>query len=59
MIRDDILRQRLEEDRQKLYDLQAKYGFAHASVLKQSMILDELINQYNRHFYVREKNPIA
>ncbi|AET58981.1 hypothetical protein HPL003_11110 [Paenibacillus terrae HPL-003] len=58
MIRDDILRQRLEKARQKLYDSQAKYGFDHASVLRQSMILDELINQYNRHFYVREKNSI-
>ncbi|MET3211452.1 UNVERIFIED_CONTAM: hypothetical protein ABIC26_004419 [Paenibacillus sp. PvR008] len=58
MIRDDILPQQLEEARQKLYDLQAKYGLDHASVLRQSMILDELINQYNHHFYVREKNPI-
>ncbi|TKH43864.1 aspartyl-phosphate phosphatase Spo0E family protein [Paenibacillus sp. FSL R10-2782] len=67
MIRDDILRQRLERARQKLYILQAKHGFSHASVLRQSMILDKLINQYNRLFYVRilqnpevkEKKPTA
>ncbi|MDY7991289.1 aspartyl-phosphate phosphatase Spo0E family protein [Paenibacillus polymyxa] len=59
MIKDDILRQKLEKARQKMYALQARYGFNHASVLKQSMILDELINQYNHHFYVREKNPIS
>ncbi|MBE0334920.1 aspartyl-phosphate phosphatase Spo0E family protein [Paenibacillus sp. 28ISP30-2] len=59
MIRDDILRQRLEKARQKLYVLQAKHGFSHSSVLRQSMILDKLINQYNRHFYVKEKKPTA
>ncbi|WP_068502557.1 aspartyl-phosphate phosphatase Spo0E family protein [Paenibacillus kribbensis] len=59
MIRDDILCQKLEKARQKLYVLQAKYGFGHASVLRQSVILDNLINQYNHRFYVRDKNPIA
>ncbi|MEC0233011.1 aspartyl-phosphate phosphatase Spo0E family protein [Paenibacillus kribbensis] len=59
MIRDDILRQKLEKARQKLYVLQAKHGFSHASVLRQSVILDNLINQYNRHFYIKEKNPTA
>ncbi|MGW8958393.1 aspartyl-phosphate phosphatase Spo0E family protein [Paenibacillus sp. NPDC055715] len=59
MIRDDILRQKLEKARQKMYALQAKHGFDHASVLKQSMILDELINDYHHTFYRRGKNPIA
>ncbi|KJD43656.1 aspartyl-phosphate phosphatase Spo0E family protein [Paenibacillus terrae] len=59
MVRDDILRQRLEKARQKLYALQAKHGFSHASVLRQSMIMDKLINQYNHHFYMKEKKPTA
>ncbi|MDQ0496678.1 MULTISPECIES: aspartyl-phosphate phosphatase Spo0E family protein [Paenibacillus] len=59
MIGDDILRQKLEKARQKLYVLQAKHGFGHASVLRQSAILDNLINQYNRHFYIKEKKPTA
>ncbi|WP_068498450.1 aspartyl-phosphate phosphatase Spo0E family protein [Paenibacillus kribbensis] len=59
MIRDDILRQKLEKARQKLYVLQAEHGFGHASVLRQSVILDNLINQYNRHFYIKEKKPTA
>ncbi|AOK91561.1 MULTISPECIES: aspartyl-phosphate phosphatase Spo0E family protein [Paenibacillus] len=59
MIRDDILCQQLEKARQKLYILQAKYGFNHASVLRQSVIMDNLINQYNHLFYIKEKKPTA
>ncbi|AET59015.1 hypothetical protein HPL003_11290 [Paenibacillus terrae HPL-003] len=55
----ELLKLRLENARQKLYDLQAKYGLEHALVLNQSMILDELINQYNRTFYRRVKKPPA
>lgn len=58
MIRDDILRQQLEKARQKLYILQAKHGFNHASVLKQSVIMDNLINQYNHLFYIKEKSRL-
>jgi hypothetical protein len=59
MKKQESLRQRLEKARQKLYDLQTKYGLGHARVLKQSMVLDELINQYNRTFYARVKKPTA
>ncbi|WP_068497877.1 aspartyl-phosphate phosphatase Spo0E family protein [Paenibacillus kribbensis] len=47
------LQQRLEKNRQRLYDLQAKYGLGHTNVLRQSMVLDELINQYNRIYYAK------
>ncbi|MGW9529898.1 aspartyl-phosphate phosphatase Spo0E family protein [Paenibacillus terrae] len=53
------LQQRLENNRQRLYDLQAKYGLDHMYVLRQSMVLDELINQYNRMYYTKLKKPIA
>ncbi|WP_431090010.1 Spo0E family sporulation regulatory protein-aspartic acid phosphatase [Paenibacillus sp. 8b26] len=59
MKKQEILRHSLEKNRQKLYDLQKKYGFDDARVLKQSMILDELINQYNRTFYADIKKPTA
>ncbi|APB69069.1 aspartyl-phosphate phosphatase Spo0E family protein [Paenibacillus polymyxa] len=47
---DKTLNQQLENARQRLYDLYNQYGFEHASVLEQSMLLDELINQHNRIF---------
>ncbi|MGG1641233.1 aspartyl-phosphate phosphatase Spo0E family protein [Paenibacillus sp. NRS-1782] len=53
------LQQRLENNRQRLYDLQAKYGLGHMYVLRQSMVLDELINQYHRMYYTKLKKPIA
>lgn len=47
---DATLNQQLESARQRLQDLYEQYGFGHACVLEQSMLLDELINQYNRMF---------
>ncbi|MGY3386785.1 hypothetical protein ACVWZB_004739 [Paenibacillus polymyxa] len=41
------LNQEMERARERLHDLYQQYGFGHACVLEQSMILDELINQYN------------
>lgn len=45
--------QQMEHARQRLHDLYA-YGFGHACVLEQSMLLDELINQYNRIFQTKK-----
>jgi hypothetical protein len=56
---EETLQQRLEKNRQRLYDLQARYGLGHVNVILQSMILDELINQYNRIYYAKLKKPIA
>ncbi|MCC3379610.1 aspartyl-phosphate phosphatase Spo0E family protein [Paenibacillus farraposensis] len=53
------IQQRLEKNRKRLYDLHAKYGLGHNYVLRQSMVLDELINQYNRIYYAKLKKPIA
>lgn len=38
----------LERERESLYTLTAIYGLQHPIVIKQSEILDELINRYNR-----------
>lgn len=59
MKKQEFLHYRLEKNRQKLYNLQEKYGFDNTRVLKQSMILDGLINQYNRCFYANIKKSTA
>ncbi|MCP3808690.1 aspartyl-phosphate phosphatase Spo0E family protein [Paenibacillus sp. Lou8.1] len=46
--------QQVENARQHLHDLYEEYGFGHACVLEQSMLLDELINQYNRMFQTKK-----
>lgn len=48
MIDAEVIRQRIEESRQLLYQLGKKYGLRHPKVLKQSMELDELLNRYNK-----------
>ncbi|MEC0180166.1 aspartyl-phosphate phosphatase Spo0E family protein [Paenibacillus peoriae] len=47
--------QQMEHARQHLHDLYAEYGFGHACVLEQSILLDELINQYNRMFQTKKQ----
>jgi hypothetical protein len=54
MKNDETLNQQLESARQQLHDLYSQYGFGHACVLEQSMLLDELINQYNRIFQTKK-----
>ncbi|MET3211085.1 UNVERIFIED_CONTAM: hypothetical protein ABIC26_004049 [Paenibacillus sp. PvR008] len=51
---DETLQQQMENARQQLHDLFGQYGFGHACVLEQSMLLDELINQYNRMFQIKK-----
>lgn len=44
----DELKPRIEEAREKLHQLKTEYGeLLHPQVIHQSMVLDELINQYN------------
>jgi hypothetical protein len=38
----------MEQARQELNNLQFKYELSHPAVLHQSMVLDELINEFNR-----------
>ncbi|QDY85809.1 aspartyl-phosphate phosphatase Spo0E family protein [Paenibacillus polymyxa] len=47
--------QQMECARQRLHDLYTEYGLGHACVLEQSMLLDELINQFNRMFQTRKQ----
>ncbi|WP_106768748.1 aspartyl-phosphate phosphatase Spo0E family protein [Paenibacillus faecalis] len=54
MIHAEVMRQQIEKSRQLLNQMGRRYGLRHPKVLKQSMHLDELINQYNRVKY-REK----
>ncbi|MDY8049640.1 aspartyl-phosphate phosphatase Spo0E family protein [Paenibacillus polymyxa] len=51
---DESLTKQMEGARQRLHDLYKQYGFGHACVLEQSMILDELINQYNRMYQTKK-----
>ncbi|WP_405154181.1 Spo0E family sporulation regulatory protein-aspartic acid phosphatase [Paenibacillus sp. FSL K6-0108] len=53
---DDELKLRIELERQKLYQLKMDYGdLLHPHVIQQSMVLDDLINQYNQ---VKIKKPM-
>jgi len=52
---DESLTKQMESARQRLHDLYELYGgFGHACVLEQSMILDELINQYSRMYQTKK-----
>lgn len=55
------IKHRIEEERQRLGLLAKQYGLQDKRVLKQSMELDQLINQYNevKYDYMRRKEPIA
>jgi hypothetical protein len=45
----DFLKFKIEQARQQLYDIEVECGsLIHPEVIQQSMVLDELINQYNR-----------
>ncbi|MFB5760944.1 Spo0E family sporulation regulatory protein-aspartic acid phosphatase [Paenibacillus medicaginis] len=50
---------KIEQSRQQLYELEQIYGLTHSSVLRQSMVLDELINEYNRKFHTRAESRFA
>jgi hypothetical protein len=51
---------RMERARHKMHLLVQEYGgFEHSKVIKQSMLLDELINQYNRIDGQKLKKPIV
>lgn len=53
-----ILKNRIEEARKRLHSLELLYGgLQHPKVLEQSIILDELINKYNRITYGDSVKP--
>ncbi|QQZ64543.1 aspartyl-phosphate phosphatase Spo0E family protein (plasmid) [Paenibacillus sonchi] len=50
----------IERARKRLHALTEKHrNFLHPAVIKQSMVLDELINQYNRIGEQQIKKPIG
>lgn len=44
----ETVRIQLEQARLKLYQLALQYGIRHGKVMEQSLIVDKLINLYNR-----------
>ncbi|MEK5480116.1 aspartyl-phosphate phosphatase Spo0E family protein [Paenibacillus sp. FSL R5-0407] len=52
---------KIEKERQKLNQLAEQYGLRHKAVLNQSLLLDKLINKYNKAKYaeLQRKQPIA
>ncbi|WP_260989918.1 aspartyl-phosphate phosphatase Spo0E family protein [Paenibacillus xylanexedens] len=47
---------RMERARSRLYELEKKYNeFLHLEVIKQSVILDKLINQFNHEEETKNK----
>ncbi|UQZ35164.1 Spo0E family sporulation regulatory protein-aspartic acid phosphatase [Paenibacillus sp. PK3_47] len=42
------IHRQIERERAKLNQMEQQYGLNHASVIRQSVKLDELINTYNR-----------
>ncbi len=55
------IKDRIERDRQKLRRLAENHGMQDNKVLEQSMVLDELINEYYRFQYkhMMKRQPIA
>ncbi|WP_416367268.1 aspartyl-phosphate phosphatase Spo0E family protein [Paenibacillus sanfengchensis] len=52
---------RIEQERQKLNQLADRYGLRHKAVLNQSVLLDKLINKYNKVKYedMQRRQPTA
>ena len=54
----ELISVQLEEARQELYQLVFQYGIPHSKVIEQSVIVDTLINSYNRIKYEKRQRPI-
>ncbi|WP_340007179.1 aspartyl-phosphate phosphatase Spo0E family protein [Paenibacillus sp. FSL K6-0276] len=53
----EIIKKRIEGARAKLYLMEREYGgLLHPNVIRQSMRLDELINQYNKAIHSDNEN---
>ncbi|MEK4519725.1 aspartyl-phosphate phosphatase Spo0E family protein [Paenibacillus sp. FSL H8-0122] len=53
-----IVRIRIEQARSKLYTLHIQYGgFNHPEVLRQSVVLDELLNAYDNAYRMNKRPP--
>lgn len=52
------IRIRIERARSKLHQLQTQYGgFGHPDVLRQSVVLDELLNTYTNNYRMEKRPP--
>lgn len=50
---------KIEQERQKLYQMEQQYQtLGHPEVIKQSQILDNLLNHYYRNKYQKSQQPI-
>ncbi|MEK4003973.1 aspartyl-phosphate phosphatase Spo0E family protein [Paenibacillus sp. FSL H3-0333] len=53
-----IVRIRIEQARSKLHKLHIQYGgFNHPQVLRQSVVLDELLNAYDNAYRMNKRPP--
>ncbi|MNB92053.1 Spo0E like sporulation regulatory protein [compost metagenome] len=53
----EIIQKRIEGARKKLYLMERQHGgLLHPNVIRQSMRLDELINQYNKAVHSDNEN---
>lgn len=53
-----IVRIRIEQARSKLHTLHIQYGgFNHPEVLRQSVVLDELLNAYDNAYRMSKRPP--
>ncbi|MEC0172237.1 aspartyl-phosphate phosphatase Spo0E family protein [Paenibacillus graminis] len=44
----EAIQQRIEAERKKLNEMETTYGLLHPKVIRQSMKLDTLINEYTK-----------
>lgn len=52
------VRIRIEQARSKLHKLHMQYGgLAHPEVLRQSVVLDELLNVYDQAYRMKKRPP--
>ncbi|MBW4081523.1 aspartyl-phosphate phosphatase Spo0E family protein [Paenibacillus sp. S150] len=49
----EVIQKRIEAERRKLNEMETTYGLLHPKVIKQSMKLDDLINEYTREESLR------
>jgi hypothetical protein len=49
----EAIQQRIEAERKKLNEMETNYGLLHPKVIRQSMKLDTLINEYTKEESLR------
>ncbi|AIQ67329.1 aspartyl-phosphate phosphatase Spo0E family protein [Paenibacillus graminis] len=49
----EAIQQRIEAERKKLNEMETTYGLLHPKVIRQSMKLDTLINEYTKEESLR------